>query len=182
VAEDRDWVGIVAAERCPDCGLRASGPARRRLPHAVRAEGDAWAAFLVSAPAEALRTRPAPGSWSALECGAHVRDVLGVFGARAERALTEEHPALGWWDHEAAVVDDRYNDQGPADVAAALQAAASRLASVVEGLDDGGWARTATRREGEAFTVEGLVRFALHEAHHHLRDAARATAAARAQQ
>ena len=38
-------------------------------------------------------------------------------------------------------------------------------------LDDAGWRRAGTRRRRERFTVEGLARFALHEAHHHRLDA-----------
>jgi hypothetical protein len=138
MATERDWVGIVAEERCPDCGLCASQVARADLAAAVQEEGRDWGALLHGAAADELRAHRQPGSWSALEYGAHVRDVLGVFRERVALALAEDHPAFGWWDHEAAVVDERYNEQAPTAVAAELELRASRLSSLAVGLDENG--------------------------------------------
>jgi hypothetical protein len=106
MAAERDWVGIVAEERCPDCGLAASQVARADLATAVQEEGRDWGALLRTATADELR--------------------------------------------------------------------ASRLSSLAGSLDEHGWARTGVRRDREQLTVEGLIRFALHEAHHHRADASRA--------
>jgi DinB family protein len=180
VSVQRDWAQVVAEERCPDCGLFAAGVARAELPAALEQAGRAWGALLAGMTDADLRSHQQSGSWSALEYAAHVRDVLAVFGQRVDRALVEDRPALGWWDHEAAVVVDGYNDQVPAAVAAELQTGADRLATIAKRLDGQDWLRTATRRDGEAFTIEGLLRFALHEAHHHLDDASRVLGAGRA--
>jgi hypothetical protein len=97
--------------------------------------------------------------------------VLAVFTERAGSALIESHPRWGWWDHDASVVDERYNEQDPAVVAVALRTNAHALATLLEPLDDAQRARTGERRDGEVFSVEGLGRFALHEVEHHLGDA-----------
>jgi hypothetical protein len=88
--------------------------------------------------------------------------------------VAEDHPVFVWWDHEAAAVDERYNQQAPTAVATELELRASRLASLAGGLSERDSARTGVRRDREQFTVEGLLRFALHEAHHHRADASRA--------
>jgi hypothetical protein len=96
-----------------------------------------------------------------------VRDVLALFRDRVGLAMAEEEPEFGWWDHEAAVVVERYNAQDPGCVAAALQSNAQGLMVALPPLGDPAWQRAGTRRGRERFTVEGLARFALHEAHHH---------------
>lgn len=174
---ERDWVEIVARGTCPECGLAARQVARADLPSALKEEGRAWGVLLRTATAADLRTRPLDGGWSALEYGAHVRDVLDVFAGRAERVVAEDRPVFGWWDHEAAAVEERYNEQRPEAVASELEVAALHLASVGGPLEEHDWLRAGTRRDNETFTVEALLRFALHEAHHHRVDASRSLGA-----
>jgi hypothetical protein len=171
---ERDWVGIVAEGRCDDCGLSASALRRDAIPEEFRREAVLWSAVLLVTPDASLRHRPGPERWSALELSAHVRDVLAIFAERIELALVEQDPEFGWWDHEAAVIDERYNQQRPQAIADAIVANAERLAGTISGLDKLSWLRTGTRRCREMFTVEGLARFALHESVHHRQDAERA--------
>lgn len=166
---ERDWVAI-ARGRCPECGLDASAPPTRRLADSVRSVARRWRLFLATTPDKRLRRRPRPDHWSALEYAAHTRDVLRVFAERVDLALHADNPDLGWWDHERAAVDERYNEQDRDAVAAVLEANADLLATTVDAMPPDGWARTGVRRD-DTFTVEGLVRYALHEAHHHLHDA-----------
>lgn len=168
--DETNWVEIVASGTCAQCGLDASGVALASLPGSLRTGAAEWSHLLSTSSDGVLRSRPVPG-WSALEYGAHVRDVLERFADRVERVLVEDEPVLGWWDHEAAVVDEAYNAHAPQDVAVQLCTNAERLASLASTMDEGAWSRAATRRPGERFTVEGLVRFALHELCHHKVDA-----------
>lgn len=94
-----------------------------------------------------------------------------MFADRIERALVEEQPSFGWWDHEAAVVDKAYNAQDPHEVGAVLAERADRMAMIIARLGPEQWTRTGIRGEDQVFTVEGLVRFALHEIRHHRYDA-----------
>ena len=171
--EGRDWVSVVAAGPCPDCGLDASMGRRAAIGTEVEIVAGRWTALLTSSGTDALRVRPVPTTWSALEYAAHVRDVLAVMSERTVRMTREDDPELGWWDHDAAAVDERYNDQDRADVAAALAARAADFATVLASVDDGDWDRTGIRGDGSRFTVDGMARFVLHETHHHLRDAER---------
>jgi len=174
VAVERDWVRIVAEERCDDCGFYGSAIKRDDLPGDVRREALLWSAVLLGPADVNLRRRPGVDQWSALELGSHVRDVLAIFTERIELALVEDGPEFGWWDHEAAVIDLHYNEQRPSAVADAITANAERLADLISRADDAAWVRRATRRSDEHFTVEGLARFALHESVHHRQDAERA--------
>jgi hypothetical protein len=116
-----------------------------------------------------------PETWSALEYAAHVADVLRVFGERVRRCRLEDEPELEWWDHDAAAVEDRYNERAVADVRTAIADGAVALALTLPRLDDpDGWERSGTRRGRERFTVDGLARFALHESAHHRLDARKA--------
>jgi hypothetical protein len=125
-----------------------------------------------------LTKRPSPDVWSALAYACHVRDVLALFDARVRRMLEEEGPVFDWWDHEAAVEADGYEQQVPAEVGAALAANAQAFSARLAAVPDDGWSRTGTRRDAE-FTVLGAARFALHEGNHHLLDVGRVLRAAR---
>ncbi len=88
-----------------------------------------WVAFLTGADLDHLRERVAAGRWSALEYACHSADVLGLFTEWIEKALVVEDPQFGWWDHEAAALDERYNDRDPADVVALLAGNTARIAT-----------------------------------------------------
>jgi hypothetical protein len=168
---DRDWVRVVAAERCPECGLAASEIGTAELASRFADEAGAWGRLLGGAGPEVLRGRPSTAVWSPLEYAAHVRDVMREFAGRIDRVLHESHPRFGWWDHEAAVLEEDYNGQDPAAVAEGIRANAALMAAALAAAPPDGWSRTGERRDGEVFTAAGLGRFALHEVHHHRRDA-----------
>jgi len=168
---DRDWVRVVAVERCPECGLAASEIGTAELASRFADEAGAWGRLLGGTEPGVLRGRPVPEVWSPLEYAAHTRDVLGVFAGRIDRVLNESHPRFGWWDHDAAVLEEDYNGQDPAAVAEAIGVNAARMAAALGAVPADGWNRTGERRDGEVFTVAGLGRFALHEVHHHRHDA-----------
>ena len=174
--DDRNWLATVS-EPCGECGFDASAIPEAELADAVRALGDAWrATFVLAAPS--ITDRPDDVTWSALEYACHTRDVLSVFSGRVTLTLVEDDPELGWWDHEAAVVDEAYHQQEPGAVLADLDLNAEHLASVLDTVPREAWGRAATRRGTERFTIADLARFSLHEGHHHLRDARRAAAPA----
>jgi uncharacterized damage-inducible protein DinB len=173
MAEEYDWAK-VQQEACPQCGFDPRTVLVADLARAIQAEGVAWSEWLTEAAADPdvdLRSRPGSGVWSPLEYASHVRDVYTLFADRIIRMLEEDDAELGWWDHEVAAVEERYNAQEAEEVATALVDNALELARVLTTVPPDGWTRTATRREGETFTVAGLARFALHESSHHRMDA-----------
>lgn len=175
---DEWWHGIVSTGTCAGCGLRASEPAVASLAGLIRDAAHRFGTVLAEADDDAVRTRPAPEVWSALEYGAHVRDTLGVFTERIVRTRQEDEPELGWWDHEAAIAEGFTNELEAALVVDDLVEHAARLADVLASMPPEAWDRAATRRGTERFTIELMARFTLHEVMHHRVDAERSLAGA----
>lgn len=172
MAEGRDWTRSQF-ERCPDCGADASSVPDDALGAELLREIASWGRLLAAADPAAVRQRPEADVWSALEYACHVRDLLPVMQARVGRAIEEDDPVLDWWDHEAAVVEERYGEQVPVLVVEAMTVNARGFAATLAALESADWSRRARRRAGEHFTVRGIARFVLHETIHHREDAAR---------
>ena len=167
VPDTKDWTWVLQRP-CPECGLDAQSFARGAVAGMIRANASAWHDALAD-PAGA-RHRPAPGKWSALEYGCHVRDVLRLYDRRLEMMLTQEGPQYPNWDQDATAVADRYGEQDPAKVAAELVQAAGTIAAHFEALSAGEWQRTGSRSDGAHFTVESFARYFVHDPVHHLYD------------
>src|SRR5262249_59813965 len=104
-------------------------------------------------------------------CG-HVRDVFRVQRERVLLALAEDQPAFASMRREERVVEERYNDQAPAQVAREVTGAAASLSRTLESLDEDGWQRTGIYSwpERTVRTVEWIGRHTIHEGEHHLQD------------
>jgi hypothetical protein len=136
-----------------------------------------WREFLVTADDEYLRTNPAPGVFSPIQYGAHVRDILRVYGDRVLLAIAEDDPEVPTF-HPSEDEWNAYNSLDCEELAADLEGQADRLAAILDALEDDAWSRTVTRQALVAgtdgvyrFTVAGIASYAVHEAHHHLLDA-----------
>jgi hypothetical protein len=176
---DSAWYALVTeSRRCAGCGLQNGELPSRALGAEIRDVVHAFGDLLRIADDEQVRIRPAPSTWSALEYGVHVRDVLNVFAERIMRALREFDPDLPWWDHEADIADGMANESDRDAVADDLGRNASVLSQVLREVSDDDWERPARRAGTERFTIDTMARFALHEAVHHRVDAERALAAA----
>jgi len=167
----------AATDECPQCGLHAGAQAPEALgAMAVELAAD-WREFLETADEHYLRTNPEPGVFSPIQYGAHVRDILRVYGDRVLLAIAEDDPEVPTF-HPSEDVWNAYNALDCDALAADLEAQADRLAAILDGLEDDAWSRTVTRTalvEGTdavyRFTVAGIASYAVHEAHHHLLDA-----------
>jgi hypothetical protein len=169
---------------CEECGFDPSSVSAEELPAAMADVGRRFRVPLTRGLKgedldALLRAHPIDGLWSALSYACHVRDVMRVFRERTERMLTEDAPDLGWWDHEASPVEDRYDEQDPEEVAAAIETNADAYGKTLSEVSGSEWDRTGTRRSGEEFTVLTKAQYALHEANHHLLDVGRVLRAAR---
>jgi hypothetical protein len=121
---------------------------------------------------ELLRTRPAPGVWSALEYAAHVRDVFAWYDRWVRQTLVEDRPVLEGIGRDEAAVEYRYNEQDPAAVVDELATNAERLAATFESVPPDGWDRVGIRR-GDERSVRRFAERAVHEGNHHLLDIGR---------
>src|SRR6185436_16107921 len=105
---DEERVGRI------DASLREVGPVYRSI---------------LEADDAALRRRPAPEVWSALEYACHVRDVLLVQRDRIYVSLVEDTPSFPPMYREERVGFARYNEQAPATVADQVDVASDLIAA-----------------------------------------------------
>ena len=165
--DTKDWTWVLRRP-CPECGFDTQSFAVPAVPEMIVANAAAWRDMLTG-PGD-LRRRPTPGKWSAVEYGCHVRDVFLLYGRRLELMLTVDDPLFPNWDQDATAVADRYQDQDPAEVAAALPVAGQALADRFAGVTGSQWQRTGRRSDGASFTVETFARYLIHDPIHHLYD------------
>jgi hypothetical protein len=159
----KNWTWVIQ-ERCPDCGFDAQQVARADVPGLTRQLAAALAGAVETPGAE---RRPRPAVWSPLEYGCHARDVCVLFEQRLRLMLTEEDPQFANWDQDETAVEQRYWEQRPPAVAAALRAAADDLADSFATVSGAQWERPGRRSDGSVFTVDTFARYFLHDLVHH---------------
>jgi hypothetical protein len=165
--DTKDWTWVLE-RRCPDCGFDCGSLRAQDLPGTMRAAAEVFAGVLTGG--ETVRQRPAPGVWSPLEYGCHVRDVVRRADARTRLMLTTEDPLFENWDQDATAVEDAYGEQDPQRVAAELVEASERLAAGYEAVPEQAWERVGRRSDGARFTVLSLGRYIAHDLVHHVHD------------
>ena len=163
--DTKDWTWVLQRP-CPECGFDTQGFPVEAVPAMIMANAAAWQPALKGD----ARTRPEPDKWSPLEYACHVRDVFRLYDQRLELMLSQNDPLFPNWDQDETAVADRYGEQDPAEVAAALRQAAFAIAGRFENVTAGQWQRTGSRSDGARFTVETFARYFVHDPVHHLYD------------
>ena len=164
--DTKDWTWVLS-QRCPECGFTATDVDGPAIAGTVRDLTPRWASALHRADA---RDRPDPTTWSTLEYGAHVRDVMRIFGARLDLLLSQDDPLFENWDQDATALADRYDLQDPLVVAVELTESAEATADLFDSVADDQWDRSGRRSNGSEFTVLTLGQYFLHDVVHHLHD------------
>ena len=165
IPDTKDWTWVLRRP-CPECAFDTQGFAAEAVPGMILANAAAWPPVL----AGDARTRPEPSKWSPLEYACHVRDVFRLFDQRLELMLSQDDPQFPNWDQDETAVADRYGEQDPAEVAAALRRAAFAIAGRFETVTGDQWRRTGGRSDGARFTVDTFARYLVHDPVHHLDD------------
>ena len=171
VPDTKDWTWVLQRP-CPECGLDTQGFPRDAIAGMIRTNAAAWQDALTG-PGDARR-RPAPGTWSALEYGCHVRDVLRLYDERLRLMLTEDGPCTPtgirmpprWPTATASRIPPWWPLNWPKP--------AKTIAAGFESVTGGQWQRTGRRSDGAHFTVETFARYFIHDPVHHLYDVTRA--------
>ena len=160
-------------EQCEACGFEGGRYDDDSLLAALRCLGERWRA-LITESGSALRQRPAPDVWSAIEYAAHSRDITALHAFGVEHALTVDEPS-----YPAIAADDlidsaaaTYANSDPDEVIDALDAQASRLAQLAGDAGTAAWSRGLTIG-GARSNVRRLLEHALHDSLHHLDDVER---------
>jgi hypothetical protein len=138
--DTKNWTWVLE-KPCPECGFDASTFRATDVAARTRANAAAWPAVLER---PGVRTRPSDSSWSALEYGAHVRDVFRIFAYRFSLMLEQDDPLFANWDQNVTAVEEEYGEQDPAIV--------------------------GRRSDGASFTVASFATYFAHDPAHHLWD------------
>lgn len=164
--DDKDWTWVLGRP-CPDCGFEASAYPLATTGSRIRELAARFSDLLDHAD---VAVRPNPQQWSALEYGAHVRDVFRIYDVRLALMLAEDDPLFANWDQDVTAVEDAYLSQDPGQVADELIAAAETLAAAFERVTDEQQTRPGRRSDGASFTIETFTRYFLHDPVHHVWD------------
>jgi len=167
-----DALPPLAAEDhvCASCDLAYTSLDVAAAVAGIRSVPDAVTSRVMALPEPSLRRRPEPGVWSVLEYAAHVRDVYATFLIRLHRARTEDRPTLDPMFGDLRAQRLRYNDLPLDAVLRELALAAAGFCDEVGDTADDEWGRPVRRLPGEDRTALWLVRHAMHEGVHHVRD------------
>lgn len=143
-------------------------------------EVTARSALAVSAIADLLRSdhdlarRPSDGRWSAIEYGAHVRDVLITIRDRTVVGLVEDDPTFTPMYRDQRIELGLYAADTGVAVATEIEAAQTMLARMFTQIDAAGLERTVRYGFPDPIhtTVGWMAKQAVHESEHHLADIA----------
>lgn len=161
-------------DRCAECGFEYDLGEAQSAGAAIVAGVSQFVAILSDTPTD-LRRRTQPDTWSPLEYGCHLRDVLLV---QRERVLTTRRTDLPTFEpmgRDERVEHDGYWQQDPDAVARQMADAATLLANVLDRLDGDDWERRVVY--GYPVRLERSLRWVavhtVHEVRHHLLDVRR---------
>jgi hypothetical protein len=154
---------------CDECGFSFDERDAESVGARITAEAQRIAGGLRARPAAELRARPDPATWSALEYGCHVRDVLLVQRERVLLARRTDRPEPEKMGRDERIEHDGYASQDPAAVARQLEDAAALFANVLARLDSAAWERELVYHypEPEDRTLRWVAVHTLHEVVHH---------------
>ncbi len=91
-------------------------------PAVAQAETPAAIRALILEAGDRLRTHPAPGEWSALECIGHIFDAELVVSARVRWILAEDEPDIVGYEQALWVAELKHNEDDPALLLATFEA------------------------------------------------------------
>jgi hypothetical protein len=161
-------------DRCDECGFDYDLSAAPGAGPAIVA-GVAQFAVVLGADRDSLVHRPRPDTWSVLEYGCHLRDVLLVQRERVLSARRNDRPEFEPMGRDERVEHDGYASQDPGAVARQLTDAAAMFGNVLDRLDAGAWERPVVYSYPARLerTLRWVAVHTVHEVQHHLLDVRR---------
>ncbi len=160
---------------CERCGRSPRDVRTEDLPALLAESARRWAEFLLTVAdhpggVDGLHTRPEPSTWSAVEYGCHVRDIVALTARNLELILLVDCPPLRPIDGAAMLAQGAYAAQDPAAVGQDIRFGTVELAGLIQRHERADLDRVGAL-DGQLVTGSTLCRVALHEMVHHLLDA-----------
>jgi hypothetical protein len=172
---------LLTMDHCEECGFTYAAHSPPTISQEIRDLGGRYRSLLMDGAVDEthLSVRPAPGVWSPVEYGCHVRDVFLAQRERLLLALVEDEPTFVPIYRDERVELARYSDETPGQVPSEITFAVDLFSWVLNGLAGTDWRRTCvyTYPEPSVRTLRWLAQHTLHEGEHHLKDIERATSA-----
>jgi hypothetical protein len=161
----------AAVDRCDECGFEYDLSLVRSAGDTIVRAATALAETLGN-PDVDFQSRRLPQTWSPLEYGCHLRDMLLVQRERVLLARRQERPSLQPMGRDERVDHDGYADQDAAAVARQLVDAAGLFANVLGRLGDADWDRTVLYNYPHLAerSLRWVAVHTLHEVRHHTLD------------
>lgn len=158
-------------DECQGCGFAYDLATATCAPAEIES-GVAEIAYLLRGDDPILRDRPEPDTWSPLEYGCHVRDVLLVQRERVLLARRAQRPSFPPMGRDERAEHDGYAEQLPADVARQLVDAGHLLTNDLDRLGPSDWDRTMIYNypTSQERSLRWVAVHTLHEVRHHLAD------------
>ncbi|MGI9595340.1 MAG: DinB family protein [Acidimicrobiales bacterium] len=170
--DSKDWTWVLH-QPCPECGYDSASVDPGDVAALMRANAAAFRSALKRGDIVGQRPPVAPGAppkWSALEYGAHVRDVYKLAAERITRMIKRKGPTFTDWDQDEAAVKGDYSSADADRVAYDLATNAGKAADLLEKVRGDDWQRTGMRSDGAGFTIATFGVYILHDVTHHLWD------------
>jgi hypothetical protein len=133
---------------------------------------------LSGASEQAIRHRPAPGEWAAIEVVGHLIDKTAIWHARVLKVLGEDNPVLDPYDQDAMVRDNDYLHAPVQALHIALARNCEEFARVIETLSAEDFDRPCFQPEYGALSLKDCVVLPLESITSHIAQAAEAIASA----
>ena len=124
----------------------------------------------------AIRHRPAPGEWSAIEVLGHMIDKIYHSSNRVERVLNEERPLLLAYDQDAEVRTHDYQNADPLALQKALQQQCEQFALLVASIPSSALLREGVHSENGVMTLLQCIQAPLNSVPEHLQQLHKAQA------
>jgi hypothetical protein len=166
-----------SVDRCDGCGFQYDLGAASKAGAAIVQGAEDLAPILNDKGAD-VTTRREPRTWSPLEYGCHVRDVLLVQRERVLTARSIDRPSFHPMGRDERVHYDGYAEQDVTDVARQLRDAARLLANVFSRLGPLDWEHHVLYNYPERTerSMRWVAVHTVHEVHHHTLDVRRQSA------
>jgi hypothetical protein len=154
---------------CPECDLDYEALDAGSLGARIRDFAPLVRDRLARVDDTALRTRPEPKVWSAIEYAAHLADAYDAFVDMTDGMPKGVSMRNFFWDPDERAIEKGYNQQPLDTVLGDVDMNANRLADAFDNVSDDGWSITAEFPWGERDLLT-MARNAVHEGVHHTQD------------
>ncbi|HEV7663665.1 MAG TPA: DinB family protein [Chloroflexota bacterium] len=134
---------------------------------ALRALPTDFRAALSGADDVAVRHRPAPGEWSAIEVLGHMIDKMRAWRGRVQRIALEDQPMLPGYDQDAYVREQGYQDAAVDDLLDRFAEASEDFAALVDTLPASALERVGIHGETGPMTLRQCIALPLESAAAH---------------